>query len=202
MTPRSSEGSSPTHEAINPLKLIYFEDPSNKVLIQDLVALLSGQGLTNTILLEGYTEPDVFAGKLASKDYDIALRTIAMGLRKDIGNLFLTDNPDVNPSLYTNTQLSTAISNYFLAEEKERGKYKQQIDAIYKQDTPFVLLGKLVSSMNIREQLDFPYPYRLYVLGWRKDFLQNILLFKHLSINRDKVFDKANLENFLRTHNI
>lgn len=202
MTPSTSEGISPAQVALNPLKLIYFEDPFNKVLIQDLVALLSGQELTNTILLEGYTEPDVFAGKLASKDYDIALRTIAMGLRKDIGNLFLTDNPDVNPSLYTNTQLSTAISNYFLAGEKERGKYKQQIDAIYKQDTPFVLLGKLVSSMNIREQLDFPYPYRLYVLGWRKDFLQNILLFKHLSINRDKVFNKANLENFLRTHNI
>ncbi len=189
-------------KSINPLKLIYFDDPFNKVIIQDLVALLSGQGLAETILIEGYHEPDVFAGKLASKDYDIALRTIAMGLRKDVGNLFLTDNADINPSLYTNPELSTAISNYFLASEKEKGKYKLQIDAIYRQDTPFVLLGKQLSSINIRQQLDFPYPYRLYVLGWRKDFLRNIMLFKHLSVNRDKVFDKANLENFLRTHNI
>jgi hypothetical protein len=203
LTPQASDTpSDATLPGITPLKLIYFEDAFNKILIDDISALLSGQGLSSAIIIEGYDEPDVFAGKLASKDYDIALRTIAMGLRKDVWNLFLTDNADINPSLYTNPELSNAISNYFLASDKDKGKYKSQIDAIYQQDTPFVLLGKQVSSMNIREQLDFPYPYRLYVLGWRKDFLRNIMLFKHLTVNRDKVFDKANLENFLRTHKL
>lgn len=54
-----------------------------------------------------------FEGKLASKEYDITIRGIDLGLKKDISNLLLTDNPIINPSLYVNTNLASQINQFF-----------------------------------------------------------------------------------------
>ncbi|USN54377.1 MAG: hypothetical protein H6765_07560 [Candidatus Peribacteria bacterium] len=145
---------------------------------------------------EGFSDAETFAGKISSKDQDIVVRTINMGLKKDMSNLVNSSVANINPSNYINQQLADDINAFFLAEEAQKPALKAKIDAIYREDMPFVILGKELSAMNIRADLEFPYPFRLYVLGRRKDFINGIQLFKHLTINWSKVFDLANAERF------
>lgn len=81
-----------------------------------------------------------------------------------MSNFFTTENPHINPSLYTNDDLVLAVNEYFLFPPEARTSIKGRIDAIYAQDTPFLLLGKELGTINIAESLSFPYPLRMYVL--------------------------------------
>ncbi len=122
-----------------------------------------------------------------------------MGLRKDMSNLFLTDNPTINPSLYTNEDLALAINKRFLFPQATRSEPKQTIDRIYSQDVPFVILGKQLGTIHIKDTLSFPYPLRMYVLGRRKDSLKDLPIFQHFRINRDRIRSKHNFRTFLST---
>ena len=64
------------------------------------------------------------------------------------------------------------INSFFLGDDAAKFDLKSSIDNIYIADMPFVILGKELSAMNIRSDLEFPYPFRLYVLGWRRDFVK------------------------------
>jgi ABC-type transport system substrate-binding protein len=63
-------------------------------------------------------------------------------LRKDISNLLSTDNPTINPSLYTNPDLVLALNERFLFSPEARNDIKQRIDDIYRENMPFIILGK------------------------------------------------------------
>jgi hypothetical protein len=64
---------------------------------------------------------------------------------------------------------------------------------------PFIILGKELWSIHIEETLSFPYPLRMYVLWWRKDFIKDLPVFQHFRINRDRIWEKDNFKLFLRT---
>jgi len=99
--------------------------------------------------------------------------------------------------IWTNQQLADTINRYFLAWDEQKWAIKQTIDSIYSEDIPLIVLGKELWTIAIRESLEFPYPQRLYVLGWRRDFIDTITIFEHISIDWDKVFRADNFFSFL-----
>lgn len=124
-----------------------------------------------------------------------------MGLRKDISNLFASKVPDINPSLYTNDELSLATNEYFLFKNnpKKQQEIKTKIDTIYATDMPLLILGKELGAIyiNATKKQQFTYPFRLYVLGRRKDFIKDLPIFQHFSIDRDRLKNIENFKKFL-----
>lgn len=204
-----SKPTSPTQEAISTssksfrkLTFIYYVDPTTTRLVEYMKTQLESDNLLDYFVFEWFTDSNTFAGKIESWDYDLVIREINMWLRKDISNLFTSDLPNINPSRYTNQQLANAINKYFLVDVTQRNILKEEIDAIWNLNVPLVILWKELDTINIRSELDFPYPSRLYVLGRRKDFINNLALFDHLNINRDRIFDGGNFKSFLRKSDI
>lgn len=96
------------------LKVIYYSgDPLVVKLIEKIRTFLGWEGLAGYFDFQGMNSAEEFEGKLASKEYDITIRGIDLGLKKDISNLLLTDNPIINPSLYVNTNLASQINQFF-----------------------------------------------------------------------------------------
>ncbi len=194
----SVESSSATTKTFNTLTVIYFSDPTTVRLVEYLQAQLQKDHLLDYFTFESYTDSNTFAGKIESSDYDMVIREINMGLRKDISNLFTSTIPNINPSRYVNEELASTINKFFLVGQSQKYALKDKIDTIRWSDVPLVILGKALWTISIRSQLDFPYPFRLYVLGRRKDFINDLNLFDHLSINRDRLFDSTNFRRFLQ----
>ena len=199
-----SEPSYPTKEEITtnneqfqPISIVYFNDYSSKQVAEALTTLFDTYGISDYFVLKRFDDPDTFAGKIQSKDYDIVIRAINMWLRKDISNIFGTTSPNLNPSLYIDEDLVQRTNEYFLFDDTSRQEIKKKIDLRYLEETPFIILGKEFGNISIKESLGFTYPFRLYVLGWRKDFIKDLPIFQHVRIDRDKFRDMNNFKRFL-----
>lgn len=198
-----SEPTYPTQEIVaeapehHKLQFIYFDNPTNNKIVEWLQRQLQQAWVANYFIFESYDDPNAFEWKLTSKDYDIVLRAISMWLRKDLSTLFSSVEPTINPSLYQNDELIEQINTYFLWNNEKRQRAKQRIDEIYEADIPLFILGKELGSVNIKSNLDFTYPFRLYVLWWRKDFINQIRIFEHVSIDWDTVLNTNNMVSFV-----
>lgn len=191
----------PTDTKPNVLKIIYGNDKLSIALARDMQAAAVASGFDQYMDFEQFADVASFEGKLQSKDYDIAITPIAMGLRKDMSNLFLSEDPTLNPSLFTNTNLAERINTYFLKEHPdERQEIKKNIIGLYQETVPLVILGKEKGMFLINENLNFSFPFRLYARGRRKDFLNDLSVYSERTIDRNRVNSWANMLEFLRTY--
>ena len=181
-----------------PLEVIYFEDPALTGVVEIFQEYLDSNDLSSYFTITGYDDSDTFEWKLTSLDYDIVIRSINMGLRKDLSNLFTSSVPTINPSLYVNTDFADLINRYFL-EPTNRDAIKSQIDEIYRGSVPFVILWKELGSILTSSDVSVTYPERLYVLGWRKDFINTIEWFAHQEIDWDKFRSGSNIVAFINS---
>lgn len=125
----------------SPYVVVYFEDDNTTQLINQWKEFLQSIGGTQWFIFQGYTDPNSLEGKLTTKEYDIALRTINFGLKKDLSSLLNTDKPVINPSLKTNEALSSLITTYFLTDnEQQKNKLQQQIQDLHRQDPQLLIL--------------------------------------------------------------
>ncbi len=181
----------------DPIEIIYFTDPASQAVVDTLQTYFEAKDIVWYFDFQGFGDTNTFEGKITSQDYDVAIRSINMGLRKDISNLFTSSIPTINPSVYTNQELADAINRFFLVGDDQKPWIKNKIDAIYSQDIPLIVLWKELWTIAIRESLEFPYPQRLYVLWWRRDFIDTISIFDHISVNWEKVFNIWSFFSFL-----
>lgn len=93
-----------------------------------------------------------FEAKLLSKDYDIVLSPFDFARRKDFSSFLLTDIPTINPSLYTNPQLASFVSDYIHQTDVVKETLRAQIGDIYANDMPFFLLGQIIQPYYIKER--------------------------------------------------
>ena len=61
---------------IKPFQVIYYEDGKTTKLIATWKEFLTMHGISDRFVFQGYTDPNSLEGKLMTKEYDIALRTI------------------------------------------------------------------------------------------------------------------------------
>jgi len=183
----------------NPFTVIYFEDPITNALIATWKQYLATHEWSAWFDFQGYSDPNSLEGKLTTKEYDIALRTINFWLKKDLSTLLTTDNPVINPSLQKNEALSSLITTYFLNDSiDQKGKIQQQIQDLHRQNPQLMILWKAYGKIRTKANGWITYPEKLYVLWRRKGVLQKIQLFQHINIDWEKVRDPQYFFSFLK----
>jgi hypothetical protein len=176
-----------------PIRIIYGgQDSLAQYIAEILKKTVDAEGLDEYFTFEHYPQDEVFAGKLQAKDYDIVITAINLWLRRDLSHILLTEDPLLNPSLYTNQTFAARMREYFLAPtQAAKETAKQKIQTNYEQSYPFVLIGKEIGGVMINEKVDFSFPWRLYVMWWRKDFLKYLSVYSQYTINRDLLTQKT-----------
>lgn len=175
----------------NALKIVYYSgDPFMIELIGKIRTFLWREWLAGYFDFQGVPTPEEFEGKLASKDYDITIRGIDFGLKKDLSNLLLTDNPIINPSLYVNGNLASQI-NQFFATTSPSGQWsiKREIDRLYLNDLPFVLLGKTTSKLHTRPYIFLDPNTVFYEHNYRKKILHHVVLLQRPVIKKSTLLN-------------
>jgi len=131
--------------------VIYYNDPASEYVakrLQDIFAQELVHQYFNFIAFDTLQEFDT---KLLSKDYDIVISAFDFARRKDFSSLLLTDVPTINPSLYTNPQLASYISDYVHKPDLVKESLKSQISDIYANDMPFLVLGQIITPFYLKK---------------------------------------------------
>lgn len=182
------------------LDIIYHENSTNNYTIKKLKELFKKNWIQRFFNFKAYQSYDEFEGKLSSKNFHITLRGIDMGLKKDISNIFKTQNPLINPSFYINNELALLVNQYFLSSESWKKGIKQEIDKIYSQQVPFFLIWKKYWKIFLNRSIQYSFPERIYDYQFLKDRIKEINLKKWLKINKDKLFNIQNFINYIKTN--
>ncbi len=181
-----------------PLQFHYFENETNISIVKELKYLFETYEIAPYFEFIGYTDSDTLEGNIVSQDFDLLLRTINMWLRKDISNIFISDNLLVNPSGYTNENLASLTNRHFISSDEEKKEIVDAIDEIYSTTYPFTFIWKKSEQYSLSSSLqDSPFPKRMYVYWRRKEYVKNIKTFNHVSIDRTEVFSRENLSAFI-----
>lgn len=194
----SNQNTSPNNDTSEPLRIISFEDEISIQLIKDLQQLLMVQWLSEFFEFQSYNERNEYEWKLTSRDYDIVLRTINLGLRKDLSTLFTQDDPLINPSLWSDGEFADQMNRYFRVEDTvEKESIKSFVNERFSEQYPLAVIWKSIETITLRDDIENPFPFRLYVLGWRWQYLPKIEIFNHISIDRDRIKSISNFASFL-----
>lgn len=187
-------GDIPPHQRI---KCIYYKDMTSTYLIQQFIEILEDQDIRDFFLFVGYTDIKEFEQKIASKDYDMVLRSIYFGLQKDISNFLLTDDPLINPSLYKNQHLSSLINKYVNIDDSNIQQATQHdIATVYGNDMPFVIFGPTVDPIYLHRDNEL-YPAGIQdKYSWKKHLYENIQLMKRSERKKDRIFSGQNVFRF------
>lgn len=136
------------------IKVVYYNNLESNFAIKQFKSILEQHQILDYFLFEQVSSPEQFEAKLIMSDYDILLNTINIGLRKDILKILTTDDVLTNPSRYTNTNLTNLFKQY--SKSPQNIKIAEQINGIFAQDMPFVIVGRPFSFVNIKKDLILP----------------------------------------------
>ncbi|MBU1758283.1 hypothetical protein KKG31_03890 [Patescibacteria group bacterium] len=79
---------------------------------------------------------------------------IDMGIKKDLTNLFITDNAKVNPSQYQSQNIANRLTQYVNSDsESTKSKLAKQINDTYSTDMPLLFLGKVFIPISFKENI-------------------------------------------------
>ena len=182
------------------ISVIYYDEPTSDFVVQRLQALFAQYKIDNYFDFMPFTSAEEFQGKIASQDYDVVIRSIRRGLKQDISNLFLTDSPLVNPSLYVNQSLASLITEYLGSSDnnKVHTDLKANIDSIYAKDAPLVVLGQPYVFVHYNKGLNVGSGQREYLTSFKQDILTNTHLVEHILPDKVKFFTRQNMTMFLQ----
>jgi hypothetical protein len=185
---------------IQPIHILYFQSPDLDIFVENLEKKLELLKLRNYFKLEWIADQSLYEGKLQTKDYDIVLSQLSLGFRKDISNIFLSDTPSLNPSLYINQSLSTEISRYFLSEGSEKQKSYDSIQYDYNQSIPLWFIAKIKQHFYTTEKLLHSMPTRVVNIGFRDALLRaNRSSSSIKAIDRKKAFSLAGFLHYSKS---
>lgn len=133
------------------VKIVYYNNLESNFAINQIRDILTKYSVLDYFLFEQVSTPEDLEGKLVRGDYDILLNTINIGLKKDVLKILTTDDPLINPSKYTNPNLTQLFKQYTKAANKS--EFTSQINQLFGNDMPFVILGYPYDFVGIKEYL-------------------------------------------------
>lgn len=133
------------------VKIVYYNNLESNFAINQIRDILTKYSVLDYFLFEQVSTPEDLEGKLVRGDYDILLNTINIGLKKDVLKILTTDDPLINPSKYTNPNLTQLFKQYTKAANKS--EFTSQINQLFGNDMPFVILGYPYDFVGIKEDL-------------------------------------------------
>ncbi len=184
------------------VKILYFDNNLSNYVIWKLKQIFKQYNISDSFIYEKVSDANELEGKLTAGEYDILINTINMWLSTDISKLFSTEMANINPSQYTNARLLSLLKQY--NESKNKSNIISEINSIYANDMPIVVLGREYVKLNIKEQtrkkLNID-EINLYEYNWRKEIYKNLSLTENVYIDRDKAKDLGNFWRFIKNPN-
>ena len=136
------------------IKVVYYNNLESNFAIKQLRKLLENAKILDNFLFEQVSSPEQFEAKIVMEDYDILLTTISMGMKKDVHKVLATDDSLMNPSKYTNPNLTNLFKQYM--KNPQQTEIINQINGIVAQDMPLVIVGHPYDFVNIKKNLITP----------------------------------------------
>lgn len=189
---------------INPIKILYYNTPTYEYIAENLRSTLSSKGLLKYFSFNKVDSAEELQGKILIWDYDIIINSIDMWIKKDITNLFATDNVQVDPSQYKNQSLAWYIKSYINStSDSTKSKLATQINSTFATDMPLLFLGKIIVPINIKENMvnrmfwTWWINSELYEYNWRSTIYNKIHLADSISIDQKRVWNYNNFSIFV-----
>lgn len=188
-----------TEQSYEQLKVIYFDDIVSNYVVGRLKQIFKEHGIWDHFVYEKVDDINELEWKLTAGEYDIVINSIDMWLSKDISALFATESVTINPSQYTDARLLTLLKQY--NETDNKSKIVWEINSIYWNDMPIVIIWKQYAQLNIKDTLINKLNrenLNLYEYNWRDIVFKNISLAENIYIDKEKVKDLNNFWKFIK----
>lgn len=178
------------------INVVYYNNLASNFAVKQLRKILEEAKIIDNFMFEQISSPEAMEAKLVMGDYDILVNTITIGMRKDILKILTTNEALVNPSKYSNPNLTNLFKQYSKGPQKT--EIAEQINAIFAQDMPFVIVGYPYDFVNIKENLmnsAFGTTGFMYEYNRRNHLYQHATLIQSTEINFEKAKD---IKGFLK----
>lgn len=181
--------------ALNPLdskvKVVYYNNLESNFIVKHIRDILTQYQVLDYFVFEQISTPEDLEGKLIKGEYDILISPINIGMKKDVLKIITTDDPLVNPSKYTNPNMTQLFKQYTKAVDK--AAFTAQINQIFGNDMPFVVLGYPYDFIHLKAGLigtgNISTGTELYEFNWRDHLYHNVVLMQGRIIDFSKLRD-------------
>lgn len=188
-----------TNSDAEQLNVLYFDNDVSNYIVSRLKILFKENGIDWNFRFFKFDDVNEMEWKLTAWDYDIVINTIDMWLNKDISALFWSENSTTNPSQYSDARLLSLLKQYSEADNKT--KIVSEINSIYANDMPIVMLWKEYEFIHVKEdiynKLDLE-NLNLYEYNWRNIIYNDLSLTENIYIDKEEVKNLKNFWNFIR----
>ena len=180
------------------IKVVYYNNLESNFAIKQFRKLLENAKILDNFLFEQVSSPEQFEAKIVMEDYDILLTTITMGMKKDVHKVLATDDSLMNPSKYTNPNLTNLFKQYM--KNPQQTEIVNQINGIVAQDMPLVIVGHPYDFINIKKNLITPEfsSDTLFEYNWRNRLYTTTTLTQSVELNFKKVKNIREFINYLQ----
>lgn len=180
------------------IKVLYYNNLESNFAIKQFRKILEDHKILENFLFEQISSPEQFEAKMVMGDYDILLNTINMGMKKDVHKVLATDDVLMNPSKYTNPNLTNLFKQY--TKNPQQAEIITQINGIFAQDMPLVIVGHPYDFVNIKQNLITPEfnSGTLFEHNRRNRLYATITLTQNTEVNFDKIKDIKGFISYLQ----
>ena len=184
---------------VETLKVVYFDNTISNYVVWRLKQIFIDAGVQDFFTYVQVSDANELEWKLTAGEYDIVINTIDMWLNKDISAIFATESTTINPTQYTDARLLSLLKQY--NESPNNSKVAWEINSIYANDMPMVIIWKQQIQLNVKDALMNKLDWdnlNLYEYNWRDIIFKNISLTENIYIDKDKVKNLNNFWNFVK----
>lgn len=184
------------------LIVTYFKEPNSIFVVNQLKEIFQKSDIIDNFIFEWFDDPNELEWKLTVWNYDIVISNVDIWLKNNIIKLFSIDKPNINPSQYTNSKLIKLFEEYTQSTNKDKTLW--EINEIYAQDMPFILLWNTFTKLQIKPEISkqlFKTGYdSIYEYNRRKRIYKNLNLTHNIKIDWDKLRNFSNFKEFIRSN--
>ncbi len=179
------------------IKIVYYKNYPNEEFINYLKNYLKKNNLKDYFIFESFEKEAERIGILQWWNYDIFIQWIYLWLRKDISDIFKSDNPLINPSQYKNIDFANNLQQFLISKWKTKETLQKQIEKTFNQNIPLIFIWKYLDKYQKRSTLNFEFPKRLYNRWLRKNYIQDVIIIYKPKFNLNDLFNIKNFSSFI-----
>ncbi|PID34758.1 MAG: hypothetical protein CR971_01585 [candidate division SR1 bacterium] len=193
------ENNQTTTTPIEKITILYFNNKTNQYIINTLKKIFAKYEISEYFIFEGFDDEHKVQGALSNGEYDIFVGAIDASLKKHFYNFLGTDKAILNPSKYTNPKLISLLEQY---QENNNPSILKEINTIYSNISPFIILGTEKENLAITKQtenkiINFIPKINLHEYNRRKVIYNNLALTKNIYFDTEGLLSFKNFYYYI-----
>lgn len=177
--------------------IYYAQDPLQNHIMTVLRNALTQEWLMQYFYIDGLPTASEFMRVLGAWQYDATMQTLALGVKKDISTMFLSDDPLQNPSKYVNQNLASQINDYFQSSLSAQYNIMPVIHKLYLTDLPFFLIGKRRENISLKPSLELPPQTQYDEATVRQYIFKNIIAVSKPQVTKKDILNRKKFFAFI-----